>query len=301
MAVVANPYSGSRKNPARVEALAEELRRLGCGVRLMWGRHELKEAAGQPGFLLRFPRIVVAGGDGTLHKVVNTPGVLESGVPLAHFPLGTENLFARQFDHPHDPARMAQIVAAGKTATIDLGTARYPDGERVRFMIVASAGFDAEVIHRLELWRAGGKRQSRLRRVSRSRYVRPILGAVTGYNYPAITVQADDRRMTGVLCMAFNLPRYGMGLGICPDATASDGLLDYAVFQRPGAVALMRYALSIRMGRHTKRADVLTGRARHVRIAIPGAAVPLELDGEGAGYAPVELGVLSGALRVLVP
>lgn len=266
---------------------------------MMWGRDELGEAAKEEGFAQRYRAVVVAGGDGTLHRALNTPGVVESGAAIAHFPLGTENLFAKQFGHTRDVESMARLIAGGRTAALDLCTASYPDGRVTRFSIVASAGFDAEVIHRLEVWRHNAK-GGRLRRVWRASYVRPILAAVAGYGYPAVEVEADGKKMRGVLAMVFNLPRYGMGLGICPDARGDDGLLDYAVFERPGAPALVSCAISIKLGRHRERSDVQSGRARNIRIRGELGQLPMEMDGEGARFTPVEIGVEPGRLRVLV-
>ena len=298
VAIVANPFSGARRNPQRVEALMGELHRRGLEPMAMWGRDDLKHAAAEPQFAQQYRCIVAAGGDGTLHRVVNTT----LAVPIAHFPLGTENLFARHFAHPANPAGMAAAIASGGSTTIDLGRAVYGSNAPVAsrlFTIVASAGFDAQVIHSLDRWRS--RRPDRLRRVRRTSYLRPILGAALGYGYPLMDLQADDGpRRRGAMCMVFNLPRYGMDFRICPTTVADDGLLDYVVFERPGSAALMSYALSVKLGRHHSRPDVHTGRARSIRITpSAGGLVPLEIDGEEANHAPVEIHIVPAAMRVI--
>jgi diacylglycerol kinase (ATP) len=299
VAVVANPFSGAKRNPQRVAALIAELERAGLEPVAMWGRDDLSAAAASPDFTERFRCVIAAGGDGTLHRVINTT----RAAPIAHFPLGTENLFARHFAHSADPQAMAAMVAAGRMATLDLGQVDYAaaGGESHvtsrLFAIVASAGFDAQVIHRLDRWRC--QRPNRLRRVRRVSYIRPILAAALGYRFPVMDVEADGRHHRGALCMVFNLPKYGLDFRICPDAAADDGLLDYIVFERSGAAALMRYALSVKLGRHLRRPDVHSGRARTIRITSP--QIPLEVDGEEAAFAPIELRAIPAAMRILIP
>lgn len=306
VAITANPFSGARRNPRLVESLAGELARIGLEPVVMWGRDELRDAASQPGFAQRFHCIVAAGGDGTLHRVVNTT----LAVPVVHYPLGTENLFAQHFRHPRDPGAMARMIAAGGMSSIDIARVEYgsasarsdlkPQVASRLFPLVASAGFDAEVIHRLDRWRS--RHPEKLRRVRRSSYLRPIAWAAAGYRFPMIDVDADGQRFRGALCMVFNLPRYGLGFGICPKAAADDGLLDYIVFERPGAIALVSYALSIKFGHHLRRPDVHTGRARTIRLTCEASPpVPMEVDGEEAGFVPVEFTALPGAMRVIVP
>src|SRR5947208_609515 len=114
VAIAANPYSGRKGNRQLVEALATALRTAGLEPRLMWGRDELTEAAADPGFTSSYRAVVAAGGDGTLHRVINQ----QTQLPLAMFPLGNENLFARQFGYSCDPEAMARLIAVAKTQTI---------------------------------------------------------------------------------------------------------------------------------------------------------------------------------------
>jgi diacylglycerol kinase (ATP) len=111
--------------------------------------------------------VVAAGGDGTVASVINEPA---PDVPLAVMGLGKENLFARALALPADPLALARALVAGRTRRLDLGTATTSAGPR-RFGLMSSAGFDADVIHRLAHRRNAGGTP---RRVSRLRYLRPI-------------------------------------------------------------------------------------------------------------------------------
>lgn len=288
VAIAANPFSGRKQNRQRVEALATALQEAGLEPKLMWGRDELADTAAHPGFTSEFRAIVAAGGDGTLNRVIN----YQIALPLVMFPLGNQNLFARQFGYDDDPAVMARTIAAGKTRTIDLGRAA---GQL--FSIVASAGFDGDAAHRLARWR---ERHDRLKRVSSLSYTLPIISSACCYRYPLIDVEADGRRVRGALVMVFNLPRYAANLPLATDALADDGLLDWLVFEKPSSLRLAGYALSVWLDRHRRRGDVFHGRARRIELSCQ-EPVPLEIDGEAAGFAPLSIEVVPAALRVIVP
>jgi len=283
VAIVANPYSGATRNRERVQALVAALESAGFVPRLCWQAEELRAitAGGD------CRAVLSAGGDGTLNRVVN----LRPAVPVAMFPLGNENLFAQEFGYQADPGAVVRMLQAGRTQRIDLGC----NGERL-FVAVSSCGFAAEVIHRLARWR---ERTSALKRVRRRTYVRPILGAGFQYAFPEFDLVADGVRYRGTQSMVFNLPRYAFNLGLCPDAKSQDGLLDWVLFPGAGRIALARNALSVWRGQHLARADVQHGQARVIRLEAA-TPVPMELDGEEAGFAPTEITVLPAALEILV-
>ncbi|HWB10835.1 MAG TPA: diacylglycerol kinase family protein [Pirellulales bacterium] len=286
--IVANPYSGAKENRACVEALVAALYQRRLEPRVIWDLNELAEVAADAGSPQRYRVVVAAGGDGTLNRVIN----LQRTLPVFMFPLGNENLFSRQLGLCCDPQHAADAVADGRTEKIDLGRA----GERL-FSIVASAGFDGDAAHRLAHWR---KRDDRLRRVWSVDYALPMLNAARHYRYPPIDVDADGRKVRGALCMVFNIPQYASRLPLAFDADPHDGLLDWLVFEKPGNLPLMGYALSVWLNRHRQREDVHHGRARRVVLA-SSEPVPLEIDGEAADFAPVTIEVVPDAIRVIVP
>jgi diacylglycerol kinase (ATP) len=286
--IVANPYSGAKENRTRVEALVGALRQRHVECRVIWDLCELVKVTADPSSADRYRAVVAAGGDGTLNQVIN----LQSRLPVFMFPLGNENLFSRQFHCCGDPQHAADVLAAGQTRLMDLGRA----GERL-FAIVASAGFDGDAAHRLARWR---KQSDRLRRVGNIHYALPMLKSAWQYRYPLIDVDADGEKVKGALCMVFNMPQYASRLPLAFDADPHDGLLDWVVFEKPGSVPLMRYALAVWLKRHRQRGDVRYGRAR--RIALTSSEpVPLEVDGDAADFAPIVIEVVPDAMRVVVP
>jgi diacylglycerol kinase (ATP) len=85
--------------------------------------------------------IVAMGGDGTARIVAETVG---NDVPMAVFPGGTGNLFARTFANYPDPWQFATMLANGSVQPIDLMEAEYtPEGstEPQKRLILVSLDF----------------------------------------------------------------------------------------------------------------------------------------------------------------
>lgn len=305
VAVVANPYSGTGPNRRRVDRLLEALRDRGFDPHVCWTPGERRAAFNGSS---DFRCAVVAGGDGSIADAINEldrAGRL-ADTPLAVLPMGNENLFADALGFGKQPAPLAAAIESGASRSIDLGSV---DGRL--FTLMASAGLDAEVVRRMDRWRSHAPRSAsttagesdaqspRLRRVNRMSYAVRTLAALGGYPYSPVTVETDDEAVVGSHAFVFNLPRYGGGLEIAPEARADDGLLDYVVFQKPGGVHLISYALAVSRGRHLSRDDVRTGRVPRLRLRCE-SPVAVQADGDAAGETPIELTARPGAARVLV-
>jgi diacylglycerol kinase family enzyme len=285
--ITANPFSGSRGNRRHVEQLVGALEQRGLIPEMMWEKDGLGPLVGTKGFGERYRCVVAAGGDGTLSHVINQ----RPGAPVMMFPLGTENLFAREFGYSRDADAMADAILACQTRDIDLG--RCGD---ILFSIVASAGIDAEVARRLAEWRhAHAKGLKRVRRIS---YLPRLLEAMVRYKFPPMNVDADGRQIEGALALVFNIPQYGFRLPFAPHADPASGALEYVVFQKPGRAALIRYMSALILRRHLKLKDVYHGRANSIRIDCQ-TPVPLEIDGDCHGACPVDIHTEPGALRII--
>jgi diacylglycerol kinase family enzyme len=297
VAIFANPFSGHRDNRPPVHAVADALSGRGLTPRLLWTPDELDAFHHDPA-LHHCRAIVACGGDGTLHRVINH----RLPLPLAPFPLGTANLMAGHFHHTRDPDRLAAALAAPRGRTIDLGRA----GDRW-FSVVASAGFDGAVAHCLADWRRrdrAGRPTASLRRVSHLSYPRHILAVARRCDFPMIRMETDrGHRLRAALVMVFNLPRYAFNFHLCDHAQDDDGELDWLAFQNPGLLPLARYALHLLLRRHLKLPDIQHGRCRalHLTADDPARPVPLELDGEPAGFTPCPITLHPAALTVVLP
>ena len=286
VAIAANPYSGMRPNRKAVEQFAETLKRHGLKPRIIWDPLEREVLLQDPDLPRQCRCVVAAGGDGTVCTIINDKPV----IPLAVLPLGSENLFASEMGFTADAEALAQAIAIGRTRSVDLGCVR---GRR--FSLMVSVGFDAEVVRRVGLWRA---KSGGLKRVNRLSYLKPILEALFRYPFEEIELEADGARVRGTHAFIFNLPRYPLPLALAHDAQSDDGLLDWIVLERPGALNIINYFWRLRRRKSRRRPDIIRGRARIVRITGV-RTVPVQLDGDPFGFTPVEAQAVPGALQVI--
>jgi len=223
VAIVANPYSGVRSNRRLVNELVAALLRHKLQATVLWDPSERRELLADADLERTTRCVVVVGGDGTVADVINEK---PRGLPLAVLPAGNENLFARALSCPVECDALVAAIVAGRAEWIDFGRA----GPRL-FSLMVGVGFDADVVHRVARWR---RRQRSLRRVTRLSYLRPILRAFRHQPWGQVDIIADGVAVRGAHCLVFNLPKYGGGLCVAPNARADDGLLDWVVFERPG-------------------------------------------------------------------
>jgi len=290
--VAANPYQGAAGPRARVEALVTALEATGAAVQVVWDPVERAALLADPGVMADVRCVVAAGGDGTVAAVINE---LSADVPLAVLPTGNENLFARALGFDVAPARLARAIGIGTRQRLDLGRAHTSTGTR-RFGLMLSAGFDAEVIHRVARQRTGA---STAKRVNRAHYMRPVGSAFWTYPHPSVSVTADGMTASGSYCLVGNMPDYALALSVAPEARADDGMLDWIAFERGGRLALAHYAWCIVSRTHVRLSHVRRGRTRRLTMTSE-VPVPVQLDGEPAGFTPVEVEVLPAALMVVV-
>ncbi|MEM6551635.1 MAG: diacylglycerol kinase family protein [Planctomycetota bacterium] len=306
--IFANPFSGSGPNLKRVQQLESALNDLGCRPQTVWDRNERQTLLADPALPQRVGCVVSAGGDGSLSDVINglhAAGTLPQ-LSLYHYPVGTENLFAAELAHVRHPRDAASAIAHAIThsriRTIDLGQATATNGSHL-FHLMLSAGFDAEVVRRMDIWRTAPA-NGRLRRVTKASYVPRSLAALTQYRYPTVQLTPHNRpTLTGAHAFIFNLPRYGGGLKLGSAADYTDGQLDYLVLTRPGLLSLIRYGLTVLLKRHLKSPHIQHGRATQLTLQ---THAPIQLDGDrfpdtGSTTNTLTITAKPNALRLVPP
>ena len=283
-----NPGSGATDRRSLVDELAGELKAHGFQVRVQTDIEEVKNSVRElsGGSEPSLQAVVAAGGDGTVSLLAN---LLPPQTPLAIFPLGTENLLAKYLGLSADPKMVAQSIAHGRTTRLDAGRA---NGQL--FLVMASCGFDADVVHRLHSERTG--------HIHHWSYAKPIFGAIGQYRYPKIRIYPDgeSKAITGKWAFVFNVPRYAMNLPIVVDANPTDGLLDLCTFRGGNLLRGLFYLGAVLLRQHGKWKYARFQRFKRVRIESD-EHVPYQLDGDPGGFLPLEIEVIPELLMLMVP
>lgn len=280
-----NPASGSGWRRSLLLDLVRELRRLGFSPRLFRDRARCDRWLAEPRNRAETLCLVAAGGDGTVDDLLNR----HPGWPLAILPLGTENLLARGLGIDPSGVHLARLIAGGHRRTIDVGLA----GDR-RFVLMASVGFDAEVIRRVHAARTGT--------ITHLSYLQPIWAALRKYEHPPLRIWIDDdpQPRDARLAVIVNYPMYALNLPMAKRAQADDGWLEVRLFQRGSAFQILRYFCTLLQGRHETLNDVVSVRARRIRIESESPA-PVQVDGDPQGTTPIEIRVIPQALQLISP
>jgi diacylglycerol kinase family enzyme len=215
-------------------------------------------------------RLVICGGDGSLHLAVTrlrALGRLEE--PLGLVPLGTGNDLARGVGLPfEDPAAAAARVRDGAPTTMDL---LVDDTGRI-CVNALHAGVGAD---------ASARAQALKDKLSKVAYpVGAVLAGVAADGVPT-RVEVDGEVLVDddvLLVAVTNGTCFGGGATIAPDARPDDGRLDVVVVTAVGPIARAAFAVSLNAEEHLEREDVHLAVGREVRIV--GEGLRYVVDGE---------------------
>lgn len=217
-------------------------------------------------------RLVVAGGDGSLHAIVAALHRRQElhDVVLGLIPLGTGNDFARGTDIPLDPEEAAELVVRGDVRPVDILV------DCVGEVVVNNVhvGVGAEASRKSHKWK---------QRLGRLGYV--VGAALASVNPPFVRlrVEVDDHVVADfdrpILQVAIGNGAYvGGGTELNPDADLEDGKVDVMVSFAVGPLSRFGYVAGLRRGEHHRRDDVLYVRAS--RVSVSGQAFYCSSDGE---------------------
>ncbi|MEW6304345.1 MAG: diacylglycerol kinase family protein [Verrucomicrobiota bacterium] len=265
-----------------------------CALKLTWAAGVARQLAAEA-VTEGFETIVAAGGDGTLNEVLNGIGDVPDGFAKARLgvlPLGTVNVFAKEYAIPTNIAKAWAAIQLGHEIQIDLPKVEFGDGRERRFFAqLAGAGLDAMAIERIN-WET-------------KKVIGPLAYVVAGaraMGAPQFTITTSNGKETlaGELVLVGNGRFYGGKFVLFPEADARDGLLEVCVFPKLdwGVIAKTGCALLFQNGRELPGARYL--RCREFELTSSPAA-PLEVEGEGIGTLPAKFSVEQRRLRVVVP
>ena len=241
--------------------------------------------------------VIIVGGDGSVHEVVN--GILATGrrVPLGIVAAGSGNDFAwNTLKLPHDPAAALERAFTGQLTAIDAGivNGRY-------FANSFSVGLDADIAVA-----ASWMKKLPLMSGERLYYATTVKQLLFGYHRcPWLRLNLDGNTAGGdverhyVLTAVTNGPTYGAGFRINPTANHIDGLFDICTIDYRPLPRALRLLPVVQKGEHAGLPEVTFYRAKTVRIESR-QPVNIQMDGETTNATRFDAEILPGALWVRV-
>jgi diacylglycerol kinase (ATP) len=239
-------------------------------------------------------QLVVAGGDGSFHRVVaalNRRNELRQTV-LGLIPVGTGNDFARAVGIPLDPEAAARAVLAGKVGPIDLVVDDAGD------VVVNNVrvGMGADASRQAIKWK---------KRLGRLGYAIGAVKAALRQRVLRVLILVDEELVADVDGAVLDISigngaTVGGGLRVNPAAHPQSGQMDVMLSFAVGPVARIGYGIDLLRARHLTRSDVLHRCGNTVSIS--GTAFYPSSDGEISG--PVSnrtWRVVKSAFRMTLP
>ena len=232
-------------------------------------------------------RILLIGGDGTVHAAANA-GIRAE---LALVPAGSANNIARSLGIPLLPGAAARLGVLGHARPIDVIQAVSPTSRRVvveglsvGFLAAARSHYHATSSEHPGFAVAAGA-------VALAGF-QPLHARVTS------GTRTEDLELSQLF--AANLPLYAFGLHVAPCADPEDGLVDLVAIESGGRPDVLRMIVRLRRGTEFGRPEVHTWRADRIRIDTHHAS-PVIADSLDLGRGPVDLSVRRGALALVRP
>jgi YegS/Rv2252/BmrU family lipid kinase len=242
--------------------------------------------------------IIAAGGDGTLHQVLN--GMLQGNgqgtrLPvMALLPLGSGNDFARTVNITPDVHALIRLLDAFQPKRVDVGRIQFFDTAQPEryFINIADIGMGPDVVKRvLQSGRPFG---------STVAYYSAIIKTFFSYRLQSVEVKADSWNWQGpVRTLAVANGRYfGDGLCVAPEASLTDGQFSCFI---GGKVSLLDFILqtgNLRAARKIQHPHVMYRTASFVELHAP-HTMAIEADGEWIGTLPVRIDMQKERIQFL--
>lgn len=248
--LIVNPASGGGKGQKHSEIIIELLKQqqytyttyfteypdheialidaLSQSTLIPWTDNRIEEDEG-------FPLLMVIGGDGTLHQVVERLDYLKNEAPVSYIPSGSGNDFARGFGISLDPIQAFwQIIEAEKSNPIHIFS--YEEqitGTRGVVVNSLGIGIDGAIVY--QTVQAEKKQLLNQFFLSSLVYILPIFKAIfTQRGFP-ILIEANGQTFNfkkAFLCTMTNHPYFGGGIAIAPMADSQSAELECIIVEK---------------------------------------------------------------------
>lgn len=282
--MVANANASGLGRKREIVARAASLLQ-GFGARVetrwTWSPGELDELVSE-----EERRVVLVGGDGTLHAVANVAGHKPE---LAVLPRGRANNIARALGVPLDLRAAARLAVEGVAFPLDGISVEAPELTMIAIEGV-SVGFHAQARARYRGVNSADTAAGAAAALSAFAHFEPVSVALE------IDGELEVRRVGQLFVV--NFPFFGPHLPVAPGADPGDGLLEVVEIDARGRLDLAVELARLKRGTHLGHGGVRVRHAGRVRIATAGRS-PVVADTTVLNSGPVELAVRPHSVRVV--
>ena len=290
VALYYNPVSGGGRFKNRLDEVIGHLQEAGLQV-LPWRIRSNQDIADHlptldPGGL---HTVAAAGGDGTIHGLVNAMMKCGYEVPIAILPEGTANDVAVHLSIPMLPEEYCRIITDGRLANIDLGKVN-----DTYFVNVASAGLLTETAHEVQYrWKnILGRGAYYIKSLEKLQRVHPMR--------LKMSVDGKKTNMTAAVFLILNGGTAGGFQGLTPESDMNDGLLDFLAIKSLSLPMVTHLLIKFLRGQLLQDGNTFYCQGRHFTIELS-SETTTDLDGEIGPSMPWDITVVPSALKIWLP
>ncbi len=201
-----------------------------------------------------FTNFIGVGGDGTIHYMANILAGTDKN--LGVIPTGSGNDIAVNLGLPSDVKSCCRIIKKGATKRLDLGLIN----DKYYYLCIAGSGFDSQVNDLAN--------NTRLPVKGPAKYSYSVYKTLITFKSKKFFMDYDNnqREFFGMMITASNMPSYGGGMRITPDADPEDGLLDICIIKRMSKLHFVKVFPKVYEGKHIEDSNVEIFRTSYLKL-----------------------------------
>lgn len=285
---ICNPTSGNSKSAKAMDIIGTELETLNIEYKfhITKGKHHATELARkltQEGHT----DIIVIGGDGTLHEVLN--GIVNpEKVSLGIIPCGSGNDFASVANIPLEPLSALKLILSGNAKYTD-----YMVCSGIRGINIMGTGVDVEILKRCY--------KSKILK-GKLKYAISTVLSIISYKYPHVEANVNGQKYERdcfIVCTA-NGSVFGGGITIAPKAEIDDGKLDFVLVRGMKASRKPDALLHLATGKILEIPETEFFNTESVK-AMFNTPVDIQIDGEIYSDITYDVHIIHNELKVYRP
>ncbi|MGM0215525.1 diacylglycerol/lipid kinase family protein [Enterococcus sp. AZ109] len=257
-----------------------------------WDEEMLQRSGDEPYHLL-----IVIGGDGTLHQVVNQFYLTGIELPVSYLPAGSGNDFARGIGLSRQVEEaFKQITAASRPQKINV--LLYEEKIKEEYGLVLNnvgIGLDALIVATTNA--SSSKKWLNKYKLGSASYALYLIKALLTQKTFPIMIEVNGHQQEfnrTFLCTTTNIPYFGGGVPIAPMADPKKEVIDLVIIEKPNIFAIVRLLLQLLRKKHTTNKHYCHFSSSRIRIV---SVVPQhgQADGETLGQRSYDLYFSTGS------
>lgn len=228
--------------------------------------------------------VIAAGGDGTLHTVINHLIKAKINLPVGVIGSGTSNDFATALEI--DAEKTIAAIAENKISPIDLGIVNGKD----YFVNVASAGALTTIAHEVD-----ARQKNSLGKIA---YYIKGFGEIPNFKSVPLKIYADGKNfeLDAFFFLVLNSSAVAGLKKVVPAAKVDDGKLDLIALKKFSPLNLISLAQNILSGNYIDDENIFYIQAANFEISSAENLIS-DLDGEIGDFLPLKIETVKHAIN----